>query len=248
VQISGYEHYRILEVARTASASEIRTAHKRLARAYHPDLNPGDKLAEEHFKRVQAAYEVLSNARRRAEYDEQEAAVEAARAAAEAPTPAAPAAPSQPWPVRTAGRKPPRQANASLLREDYQPNSTHSSEAWLKDVAIGLLALAFAFPALKNLNGFAAVDGWFALALSVWFMAGMMMSQYRRAALGQAARIGAVGWLWFSLQLVGGAVAWALFLIVATYLVTLTGIFTGRFVRDRLVTSYGEEDDETELR
>lgn len=62
--------YDILGVPRTATAEEIKKAYRRLARKYHPDVNPGDKRAEEKFKEVTAAAEVLGDAKRRALYDE----------------------------------------------------------------------------------------------------------------------------------------------------------------------------------
>jgi curved DNA-binding protein len=62
--------YDALGVAKTASADEIRKAYRKLARKHHPDVNPGDKKAEESFKRVASAYEVLSDDKKRAAYDE----------------------------------------------------------------------------------------------------------------------------------------------------------------------------------
>src|SRR5215813_13397401 len=62
--------YDTLGVAKSADAEEIRKAYRKLARKYHPDVNPGDKAAEDRFKKVSAAYEVLSDAKRRASYDE----------------------------------------------------------------------------------------------------------------------------------------------------------------------------------
>jgi len=63
------DYYETLGVKRNASAEEIRKAYRRLARKYHPDLNPGDKAAEERFKQIQEAYDVLSDARKREMYD-----------------------------------------------------------------------------------------------------------------------------------------------------------------------------------
>ncbi|HET9965339.1 MAG TPA: molecular chaperone DnaJ [Rubrobacter sp.] len=62
--------YKVLEVSKDAPQDEIRRSYRRLARKYHPDANPGDKRAEERFKEVQHAYEVLSTPEKRREYDE----------------------------------------------------------------------------------------------------------------------------------------------------------------------------------
>ena len=62
--------YDILGVPRAATADEIKKAYRRLAKKYHPDVNPGDKASEEKFKEVTAAAEVLNDPKRRALYDE----------------------------------------------------------------------------------------------------------------------------------------------------------------------------------
>lgn len=61
--------YKILGLPSSASQDDIRKAHRKLVRAYHPDANPQDPTAEERFKAVQQAYEVLSNENKRKEYD-----------------------------------------------------------------------------------------------------------------------------------------------------------------------------------
>jgi molecular chaperone DnaJ len=60
----------VLDVARTATEADIKKAYRRLAMKYHPDRNPGDKEAEERFKEAKEAYEVLSDAQKRAAYDQ----------------------------------------------------------------------------------------------------------------------------------------------------------------------------------
>ncbi|MEX0763386.1 MAG: J domain-containing protein [Dehalococcoidia bacterium] len=62
--------YDVLEVPRDADAKAIRSAYRRLARRHHPDVNSGDKSAEERFKKVNEAYEVLSDKKLRKDYDE----------------------------------------------------------------------------------------------------------------------------------------------------------------------------------
>lgn len=63
------DYYEILGVPRTASEKDLKSAYRRLARKYHPDVNPGDKKAEEQFKEIGEAYAVLSDAEKRKKYD-----------------------------------------------------------------------------------------------------------------------------------------------------------------------------------
>jgi molecular chaperone DnaJ len=65
-----HEYYETLHVAKGATPDEIKKSYRRLARKYHPDVNPGDKAAEERFKLVQEAYDVLSDAKKRQVYDQ----------------------------------------------------------------------------------------------------------------------------------------------------------------------------------
>ena len=64
------DYYKILGVERKASADEIRKAYRKLAMQYHPDKNPGDKKAEDKFKEINEAYQVLSDEQKRARYDQ----------------------------------------------------------------------------------------------------------------------------------------------------------------------------------
>ncbi|QKT02595.1 molecular chaperone DnaJ [Ectothiorhodospiraceae bacterium 2226] len=68
--MSKRDYYEILGVARNASEAELKKAYRRLAMKHHPDRNPGDAAAEEHFKEAKEAYEVLTDPRRRAAYDQ----------------------------------------------------------------------------------------------------------------------------------------------------------------------------------
>jgi molecular chaperone DnaJ len=63
------DYYEILEISRTATVEEIKVAYRRLALRYHPDKNPGDQVAEEQFKRISEAYQVLSDTEKRQLYD-----------------------------------------------------------------------------------------------------------------------------------------------------------------------------------
>ena len=68
--MAGKDYYSMLGVNRSASEREIKQAYRRLARKYHPDVNPGDKSAEEKFKQINEAYEVLSDKEKRQKYDQ----------------------------------------------------------------------------------------------------------------------------------------------------------------------------------
>lgn len=64
------DYYEILGVSKTAEEREIKKAYKRLAMKYHPDRNQGDKEAEAKFKEIKEAYEILTDAQKRAAYDQ----------------------------------------------------------------------------------------------------------------------------------------------------------------------------------
>ncbi len=68
--MAGKDYYSILGVSRNAADKEIKQAYRRLARQYHPDINPGNKQAEEKFKLINEAYEVISDTEKRKKYDQ----------------------------------------------------------------------------------------------------------------------------------------------------------------------------------
>lgn len=70
MSVSYKDYYKVLDVSRTASTEEIAKAYKKLARKYHPDLNQGDSTAEEKFKDVNEAHEVLKDPQKRKLYDQ----------------------------------------------------------------------------------------------------------------------------------------------------------------------------------
>ena len=63
------DYYKILGVGKNATDEEIKKSYRKLARKYHPDRNPGDKQAEERFKEISQAHDVLSDPDKRKEYD-----------------------------------------------------------------------------------------------------------------------------------------------------------------------------------
>jgi len=63
------DYYEVLGVPSTATEKDLTRAYRKLAKQYHPDANPGDAAAEERFKEVQGAYDVLSDPEKRKQYD-----------------------------------------------------------------------------------------------------------------------------------------------------------------------------------
>ncbi|HEY9547244.1 MAG TPA: DnaJ domain-containing protein, partial [Solimonas sp.] len=68
--MSKRDYYEVLMVEKTVSEDGLKKAYRKLAMKYHPDRNPGDHTAEENFKEISEAYEVLTDAQKRAVYDQ----------------------------------------------------------------------------------------------------------------------------------------------------------------------------------
>jgi len=200
------DHYETLGVPRTAAAGEIRKAHRKLVRQYHPDLNPGDKLAEERFKRVQQAYEVLIDPKARRTYDQTAFKPEAPPTR----TPAGTARGGRPHPATDAG--PDDYGNCMYdgpsgaggpRGSGVPPRDSHSPwafESWLSFlVACNLLTLYGAivkgrafilpFPHSLGLGGL-----WVVLPVTMLFIMGLVFGRTRGSFLVGSTLINAAVW------------------------------------------------------
>ena len=205
-----HEYYKTLGVPRTASPDQIRRAHRKLARRYHPDFNPGDQLAEERFKNIQEAYDVLidSNARRR--YDE--TALKSKPASA--PTPAAAPASARPHPATNVGPSVRRRrmderaaGDAGPFEIYYRPRSDReistASEIWLAILVLSFLFGGMAVRLSDSVQRRLASFGWEGLGvfepMAILSAMGFLLGGTRGNFLARCVLINAAIWLCFLL-------------------------------------------------
>ncbi|MCU0450780.1 MAG: DnaJ domain-containing protein [Bernardetiaceae bacterium] len=113
-------YYQALEVAQEASVNEIKSAYRRLSRAYHPDLNGGSRYCEEKFKEINEAYHVLADAGQRQRYDAQMTRASSRAQAHEAW--------QQVWQATQAARRPARSQRV-VYRRVYRPDAEDLRQA-----------------------------------------------------------------------------------------------------------------------
>jgi hypothetical protein len=236
-----HEYYAILGVSRTASRDEIRKAYRKLARKYHPDFNPGSKSAEEHFKNVQGAYEVLGNSKARRKYDQ--AALAAYNAAAG--TAAAAAASAGARPATGSGKfaytgwgegASDPYADLRAFRGPRPGRRISDTSNFLMMMlfavaAPGFFALLFTSPIPAALSGKNAGDYWMLAPMALFITAGFLLGDTAGSFWARAAVVNAATWCclvpywWLSLKLpwpaIGRMLPWA----AMTYVPIVFGAF-----------------------
>jgi len=193
-----HEYYATLGVSRAASRDEIRKAYRKLARQHHPDFNAGSKSAEERFKNVQEAYEVLHNSRARRLYDEAAFPEAGASAGVGAPTAGA---------KRAAGSRSFEYAwwrKAGYDRDDGRPYppprqrisdiSNLSMIALFAVGSAGFLALLFAFPLPDALRGSDSDALWMVGPIAAFVAAGFLLGGTAGNFWARAAYLNAALW------------------------------------------------------
>jgi hypothetical protein len=234
-------HYQTLGVPPTASAVEIRDAYWKLARQYHPDLNPGDKSAEESFKKLQEPYEVLSDPRKRQVYDQAEWYSEGGFTGT-GPGATGVADPNQAASIRSFYRTVWMQEGVSETgrRDFYFPGFTEKSAAtfspglksFFADAAIGLLAMAVAIPAALHFGGFSYEGPWLIALPVTHFAAGLLFGYTDGNSWVKAARINFGYECYLLLWLTSSPPDW--WEILPCVLVTFLPAVLGVFLRHRI--------------
>lgn len=236
-----HEYYATLGVSRTASRDEIRKAYRKLARKYHPDFNPGSKSAEERFKNVQGAYEVLSDSKARRKYDEAALAAYNAAAGTGAAATAGPGPRPATGPGRfeyTGWRKGESDPYADLraFRAPRPARRISDTSNFLMMVLFavgwaGFFAMQRAFPLPDALGGGNSGEYWMLGPMALFIAAGFLLGDTERSFWARAALINAAVWCclvpywWISLKLpwpaIGRMLPWA----TMTYVPIVFGVF-----------------------
>jgi hypothetical protein len=226
-----HEYYETLGVPRTASPEQIRRAYRRLARRYHPDFNPGDKAAEERFKSVQGAYDVLSDPGARTTYDQAAFAPQSGLAGT--------GAGETSGPYEYTGWRQER-ADASAGRRDFAvppfgQTRAPASRVWLAPIlAVGpiwIFVMLFAFPIPDALGWSDLGGGWAILPLALLFAAGFLFGGTPGNPWARAASIDAATWCclilywWIARNLPGPVMLRMLPWALPAYLPIVFGVF-----------------------
>jgi hypothetical protein len=192
------KHYETLGVPPTASAGEIREAYRKLAFQYHPDSNPGDKSAEERLKKLQEAYEVLSDPGKRQVYDRGQLYSEGGFTGS-GPGTTGDAYPNPAANVSSLDRAGWMQEEAfgQRARDFYVPGfgekiaatSLSGLKSFFVDAAGGLLAMAVAIPVALHYGGFVYAGPWLIALPVTHFVAGFLLGYTAGNSWSKAARI-----------------------------------------------------------
>jgi hypothetical protein len=211
------KYYETLGVPATASLGELREAYRKLARQYHPDLNPGDQSAEDHFRNVQEAYEVLSDPRKRQAYDD----VSSYSGGGTEGAGSGVSGGADRHPARSAGSF----DYAGWNQEDalrptgpdfYVPGFREKSAApfgagiksFFADAAIGLLAMAVAIPVALHFGGFSFQGPWLIALPTTHFAAGFLFGHTPGNSWVRAVRINAAYGCYLILWLTSSPPRW----------------------------------------
>jgi hypothetical protein len=189
-----HEYYETLGVPRTASPEQIRRAYRRLARRYHPDFNPGNQAAEERFKNVQEAYDVLSDPDARSKFDQSVYVPESGLSGTGA------AAADGPYEYKGWRQEP---AAATVGRRDFDAppfgqtrarNSTAGLAPILVAGPIWIFVMLIAFPIPDDLGWSGLGGGWAIMPLLLLFAAGFLFAGTHGNPWARAASIDVATW------------------------------------------------------
>ena len=191
------DHYETLGVPRSASTGEIRRAYRKLARQYHPDLNPGDELAEERFRKVQEAYSVLIDPSARAICDAETASSTTDSGSPHPATGSGSFAHAGPASARAAGQESLRDPVVPYLDNKEPEASGDLLRFLLRALPVCALVMCFAIPipeALEWPPSLVSGQYWVLVPIAMFFLAGLLFGGGRASLLARSALINGVAW------------------------------------------------------